>query len=95
MPAENRVGRDDGGNAGEQSAADDLAARRESAALIVGQAKSFLAELFLEDAVLLDEVLDCLCLVAVDPAGESGEEELEADEVGHVSTAVGEIGAVP
>jgi hypothetical protein len=68
--------------------------RRESAALIVGQTKPFLAELFLEDAVFLDEVVDDLRLVAVGPAGEGGEEELKTKEVGHVTTAIGGIGAL-
>ena len=34
-------------------------------------------------AVLLDEMGDDLCLLAVNPAGERGEEQLEREEVRH------------
>jgi hypothetical protein len=69
----------------------DLALRCESAALFIGESQALLPELFLEHAVLLDEVVDGLGLVAVDPAGESREEELESEEIGHVPTAIGVI----
>ena len=39
--------------------------------------------LFLQNAVLLDDVIDHLALVSVDPAGEGREEQLEAEDVGH------------
>ncbi len=51
--------------------------------VVVSQPKASGAELFLEDAVLLDEVVDGLGLVAVDPAGEGCQQELEREEVGH------------
>ena len=41
------------------------------------QARTPAAELLLENAVLLDELVDRLGLLAVDPAGEGGEEKLE------------------
>ena len=56
---------------------EDLASRREPAALVIGQSKSPLAELLLEHAVLFDEVVDDLRLMTIDPAGERGEEQLE------------------
>ena len=59
-----------------QAASECLARRRESATLVVGQPKALAAELLLEDAVLLDHVVDGFRLMAVDPAGEGGEEEL-------------------
>ena len=44
-----------------------------------------LADLLLEDAALLDEVIDDLGLVAVDPAGEGCEEQLKAEDVERVA----------
>ena len=82
VPAQDGVGCDDGGNLAEQSTTEDLALRSESTSLVVGQAQAFAAELLLQHAVLLDEVVDGLGLVAVDPAGERGEEELEGEELG-------------
>ena len=57
--------------------------RATTSALVIGEARATTAELFLQDTVLLDEVGDDLCLLAVDPAREGGEEELERGEVGH------------
>jgi len=44
--------------------------------LTVGQAESSATELLLEDAVLLAEVLDDRILLAADPAGKGGNEDL-------------------
>ena len=63
--------------------AERLALGRESAALVIGEAKPSAAKLFLEDPVLFDEVGDDLRLFAVDPAREGGEEQLKREEVGH------------
>jgi hypothetical protein len=57
-------------------ATESLAFGRETPALVVRETEALAAKLFLEDSVLLDEVLDDLRLVAVDPARERGEEEL-------------------
>ena len=55
--------------------------------MIVGQTDALAAELFPQDTVLLDQVVDGdgdgVCLMAVDPAGEGGEEESEGERVGH------------
>ncbi len=39
--------------------------------------------------ILFDDILDDLGLMAVDPAGEGGEEELEREEFGHGTRIVG------
>ncbi len=78
-----RVGCDDGGDLGEQLAAEDLALRGEPAALVVGQPESLAAKLLLEYAVLFDEVIDDLGLAVVGLAGEGGEEQLEVNQLGH------------
>ena len=62
---------------------EDFGLGRESSTLVIGESKSSAAELFLQDAVLLNEVFDGLGLVAVDPAGEGRQEELEPEEVRH------------
>ena len=54
---------------------DSRALHGEPSALFVGQAETALAELLAEDAVLLEEILDDVVLMAVDPAGEREEKE--------------------
>ncbi len=54
-----------------------------TSALVIGEARATTAELLLQDTVLLDEVGDDLRLLAVDPAGERGEQKLKREEVGH------------
>jgi len=67
----------------QQSAAEQLAPNGEPAALVVGETKPANAELLAEHAVLLDEVGDDLGLLAVHPAGEGCEQEVEREEAGH------------
>ena len=76
-------GRDDGGDSMEQSTAEHLALGGQPAALVIGESQAPTSELFPEHAVLLDEVSDDVCLFAVHPAGEGGEEELEREGIGH------------
>lgn len=94
VPAEDSVGRDDGGHLTEQPAPEGPALRGEAPALVIGQPQALAAELFLENAVLLDEVLNGLRLVAIDPAGEARQEELKTKEIGHVPTGIDTIGVV-
>ena len=56
--------------------------RREAAALVIGQPEAASRPLFLEDAVLLHQVLDDALLVAVDPSREGHEQHLQRGEVG-------------
>ena len=49
------------------------------------------AVLFLEDAILLDEVVDGLGLLAIDPACEGGEEELERGEFGQRNQVIDQM----
>jgi hypothetical protein len=60
-----------------------LALGSKAAALVIGQPESLATELFLEDAILLDEVIDDLGLIAIDPASEGGEKELKREKIGH------------
>jgi hypothetical protein len=63
-------------------ATESLALGREAAALIVGQPEAPPLQLFLEDAVLLHQVLDDLLLVAVDPSGAGHKQQPQGGEVG-------------
>jgi hypothetical protein len=50
--------------------------RTASRTLIVGEPESSATELLLEDAILLSEILDDCVLMAADPAGKGGNEDL-------------------
>ena len=77
VPAENRVKRDDAGDLHQDSPAEFLAAHGKSAALGVGQAKRSRAQVLSEDPILLPEIRDQIVLVAVHPASEREDEELQ------------------
>ncbi len=76
MPTQDGVGRDERSNFGEGLSADGLAADSKTATLIIGQPESSVPELLLEDSVLLSEVFDDCVLMAADPAGQGGNEDL-------------------
>jgi len=63
VPAHDRVRCHGGGDSREHLASEGLAPRRESAALVVSQSEALSVELFLEHTILLEEILDDLCLV--------------------------------
>ena len=83
VPAHDGVGRDDRGNSRQQSPPKGLALGRQPTALVIVEPESSLAELVLENTVLLDRVGDDLPLLSVDPACERREEQLEREEVRH------------
>jgi len=64
VPAQQGVRCDDGDDPVQQAATDRPALGREASALVVGQAQALVAELLLGDAVLLDEAVDDLGLLA-------------------------------
>jgi hypothetical protein len=65
MPRQERFWRDDPGDFLEDAAAQALGLCSQTAALIVGEAKSPVAQLLPQDSVLLAEVVDCALLVFV------------------------------
>ena len=77
VPAQDRVGRDETGHVHEALPAERLAFDCQATPLVIGKAETPVAELFAEDAVLGLEVVDHVLLVAVDPAGDEQDEELE------------------
>ena len=78
VPAENRVRRDDAGDLHQDSPAEFLASHRESTALGVGQTKRPRTQLLSQDPILLPEILDQILLVAVHPASEREDKELQS-----------------
>jgi hypothetical protein len=82
VPAHDRVRRDDRGHALEQAAPQDLASRLQAAALVIAQAQPSVAELLLEHAVLLDQVLDRALVLAEGPSGQGEELDPERVDVG-------------
>ena len=88
MPAHDGVGRDDGRDLREQSSTEGLPLCCQPSALVVSQTNAPAAELLLEDAIFLDQVLDGLGLMSVDPARERGKEELQGEEIGHLTPII-------
>ena len=77
VPAEDRVRGDDTRDLRQDPPAEFLAAHGETTALGVSQAKRSRAQVFPEDPILLPEILDQIGLVAVHPASEREDEELQ------------------
>ncbi len=68
MPPQDRGWGDDGRDLTQQPTSESLALRGETAALVIGEPEPSTPELLLEDAVLLNQVLDRTLLLAVNPA---------------------------
>ncbi len=88
VPAQDGVRGDDRRDLSEDLASELLAFDGESTALPVSQTNALAAELLLEDAIFLDQVLDGLGLMSVDPARERGKEELQGEEIGHLTPII-------
>ena len=61
---------------GESTSPNGLTAYGESPSLRVGQSKSSATELLLENVILFAEIVDHRILVATNPAGQGGDEDL-------------------
>ena len=85
VPCQNCLGRHDRRDLPERLLAQRLALRRETPALVIGESEAPPArlELFLEDAVLLDQIGDHAGLLAVGPRREGRQEELKLDGLDH------------
>jgi hypothetical protein len=77
IPAQQGIGRDEGGDLEESTASSSFRAFSEATPLHVGEPDLSSTELVSEDAVLLAEILDCVVLTAVHPAGENEQEKLK------------------
>jgi hypothetical protein len=62
---------------GRYTAAKDFGFHGQSHPLFIGEPKPLSFELLLENTVLLDEIVDDCLLVAVKPAGQGNNEEVE------------------
>ena len=76
VPTKDGVRCDERGNFGKGAAADGLAADSKTATLTISQTEPSLTELLLEDSILLPEVVDDRVLLARDPSGHGGYENL-------------------
>ncbi len=76
MPSQDGVRGDDGRDVHESSASEGLPQYSQPPPLRIGQPQASATELLLEDSVLLPQVLDGGFLLACDPAGHGGDEDL-------------------
>lgn len=76
MPAEDRVGRDDGGQLSQCFAAERLAFDGQSAALVIRQQDPFSAQQVEQGLELVILKLDDLLLVSIAPAAKNGEQQM-------------------
>jgi len=76
VPTKDSVGCDERGDLGKGAPANGLTSHGQSASLIVGQPESPATDLLLQDTILFAEVFDDRILLASDPAGQSGDEDL-------------------
>jgi hypothetical protein len=60
-------------------------------ALIVGQTQTFLSDLLAQDSIFLIEVFDHMLLAALDPTGQSSDDELKQHAV-HRAEHTGKLG---
>lgn len=81
VPAEQRVGGNDGRDAVQSGSPHDFPSNRQSAALVVVESDAPFAELLSKDAIFFDQVVDHVLLPAPDPAGKREEEELQNEGV--------------
>ena len=76
VPAKDGVRSHERRNLGERPSSESLAAHGKPSALRVGQPKTLPPELLLEDAVFFSEILDDRILLASNPTGHRGYEDL-------------------
>ena len=81
IPAQKRIGCEHGANLGQRFSTQSFGLDGESAALFVREPESFAAKLCSEHTVFFSDVFDHGLLIAVDPASQAVQQELEM--VGH------------
>jgi hypothetical protein len=77
MPSQQRLRRNDGSHFSEEAPAQHFRFPRQSATLVISQAKPPPAQLIAQDAVLLAETIDDLQLALIHPAGHRDQQEPE------------------
>jgi hypothetical protein len=83
VPAQDGVGRHEGGDLAQEPSPESAAFGGETSALVVGEPEAAALQPPLEDPVLLDQVFDDVLLVAVDPTCEGHEQHLQGVDIGH------------
>jgi len=77
IPAQERVGRDEGRHRFEPCASKRVSQRGEAAVFGIGQAQPAPAVLGFEDAILFLEIGDDVLLVTLEPPGNHGDQDME------------------
>jgi hypothetical protein len=84
VPRQQSLRRDDRCNLRQNASAESLCSESESTALVVCKPESPTAELLTQDFVLLAQILDCLLLLFIHPAGNGDQHEPEWIEDSHI-----------
>ena len=81
-----------------EGALEPMPANRQPSPVSIAEPKPLLTQLAAKDAVLLHQIRDRLPLVAIQPAGEDGEQDVEGRRVDHPGVynynRVGDVGRV-
>jgi hypothetical protein len=83
VPAEQRVGRHEGGDLAQRPTAHSEGAHREPSPVVIGQAQTPPAQLPPQEAILFEQVRECLPLSALEPAGQDHQQHVECSGVDH------------
>ena len=75
MPAQQGVRSDDRGHLCEQLLAELLGPDRQTAALLVAESQTPVAELLSQDLILFSEIVNAVLLLLVEPAGERDDDK--------------------
>jgi hypothetical protein len=83
MPPQNRVWCHDGGNLTQDLPSQLVPAYRQATPVGIRELEPLLTQLASQDAVLLHQIRERLPLLAIQPAGEDGEHQVESRRVDH------------
>jgi hypothetical protein len=76
MPTQNGSWGDQSGNLSEHPSTEDLAFDGQATSLVVVEQNAFLAQLFFEHLIFSSQVLDDVLLMAIDPTGQTDQEQV-------------------
>lgn len=83
MPAKQRVRRHDGRDLPQLFTAQPIRAHGESTPIVVGQLQASTPQVAAKHTILFEQITKDISLLAVQPPGEEGEQQLERGDVDH------------